>query len=566
MKKKFLKVFSVFLVLISLFSLLPTGAVEYTITLGKEEDNETYFISVEKNNAEKKLNIAKVPYGYENFFNQDLPSQKIDTKNIDSVNIRRKVDRALKDNTKEIKSPETIYAILKQFFYKTFNKTMVGYIDQQERAAGRIECKYVAQRVTNLIPKIFKLPTPFGEAEMEFRLGKKQNSNNADQDDCERYYDIFIKGTSLPSEKYVYLCNVIDAFVNNKKDFAKIMQDYLALTYNPEYDDKDLSHTLERIRRDEQLKNIQKKVNEFFENEKNFVEINAIIENLNKTNEKYSVEKYSVEKLIKKYYLDENKNSSDELIISFNENWKQRFKKQKLLKNYDEAKKDAKKDGQKYKRLINNIATNFTEKDIKETKENIEKLNQEIKKIATNIINNNTEIKNEILKNLKEDTLKKVANVLSAVLFVSEPGPNRAGDGGKSARSPLKYIIDDKYKEKDYSFYNVFVDDNGNGPLYPVTVNAKKSKIAGTEIARMRSHGNNDLDEKINKVYYNLEENYSDDEYGDIDEDDQALKKKRREVKNQIAEWIQHADPVQIGKFEKNFEKFLEKQSVKTEN
>lgn len=528
MKKKFLKVFSVFLVLISLFSALSTEAVKYTITLSYEE--ETYFIYVqgkERNNVKLKLKYDQKLEQYKKFFNNKLSSQEIDTQNIKENSIRQKVERALSRNTKKIDNFETIEAILKQL---TFNKTMVAYIDQQERAAGRIECKYVAQKVTSLIPSIFKLPTPFGEAEMEFRHGS------------EGYYDVFIKDTI--STDYEYLCMVIDAFVKNKKEFAKIIQKYLELKYNSsEYDGKNLVDTLKQMKTDVQ-KNIKYDVGKFFENEDNFVENKIIVEKIRprSSKDKNKSDRAIIKKFKDSYHCYMNKlnylNNQREIIEKIRKNPDSNLENIDLelgikvsKKTLDNKKPEIEKKLKEYEEKLQQSETG-----------NIEKFKNEL-----------AEKRNEILKNIVKERLETVANALSAVLFVSEAGPNRAGDGGKSARSPLKYIIDDKYKEKNYSFCNVFVDDNGKGPLYPVAV--KK----GTEIARMlrsqgEKHNTHSKKQRKNKGkdYCKFEENFSDDEKETVEETKEKIVEKNRiEVQNEFNKWIKSADPEQIEEFTK---------------
>ena len=328
------------------------------------------------------------------------------------------------------------------------------------------------------------------------------------------------------------------------EQLIQTIQKYLELKYNSsEYDGKNLVDTLKQMKTDVQ-KNIKYDVGKFFENEDNFVENKIIVEKIRprSSKDKNKSDRAIIKKFKDSYHCYMNKlnylNNQREIIEKIRKNPDSNLENIDLelgikvsKKTLDNKKPEIEKKLKEYEEKLQQSETG-----------NIEKFKNEL-----------AEKRNEILKNIVKERLETVANALSAVLFVSEAGPNRAGDGGKSARSPLKYIIDDKYKEKNYSFCNVFVDDNGKGPLYPVAV--KK----GTEIARMlrsqgEKHNTHSKKQRKNKGkdYCKFEENFSDDEKETVEETKEKIVEKNRiEVQNEFNKWIKSADPEQIEEFTK---------------
>ena len=87
---------------------------------------------------------------------------------------------------------------------------------------------------------------------------------------------------------------------------------------------------------------------------------------------------------------------------------------------------------------------------------------------------------------------EKSAAILSAILFVSEPGPNRAFDGGKLERASLQYIIKDKKTFKDVYVGNPTIDGKDvkyetadDMPLYSPAIKSGTAAIRSISIGKI---------------------------------------------------------------------------------
>lgn len=570
MKKKFLKVFSIVMCFISVFSDCNLYALKkYTIELFNSKNNiGTLKIEdiedIEANDPIFCIKKDDVIKEYK-FARRSIPSLKEDFNELyklimpewgKSKTILFELDENLKENLmKKYESSQTTF--INYYQKHTKNKYSKNFFDkdiidglkdclkkyiknskkikeardrQEERKKGTRKCRYLSQRITASIPEPYKLSTPFGESELEFR-----HSSGG-------YYDVFIIDKSVPSTSYKYICNIIDVFVKNKKEFAKIIQDYLKIEYTSEYDGKDLSNVFKCMKESNNLNEIQKKANEFFEHKNNFFELKIITEKLNKEIDITELNNLcesigNIKKNLKKSQIENKREVINSLKTVANSayNWK---KNSKLL--------------QEIKDEFQNIKDN---KEIE--KDKINKRLDEIQDEMTGIVD-----------------LKKAASALSAILFISEPGPNRAFDGGKSDRASLEPIINEGKTFKDVfcsksnddiPFFSPAVEGGASAARIffqqGTTLREKKTGQGKTKIEGVQLDSKSL--EKFEENFYELKKYMSDD--SDIEEEIEIKKEPEEthtELQNKFNEWIKTAKPDQI----EDFEEFLKKQSVKTEN
>lgn len=109
-----------------------------------------------------------------------------------------------------------------------------------------------------------------------------------------------------------------------------------------------------------------------------------------------------------------------------------------------------------------------------------------------NTLINKDYFKEQGLKSADIKLAEKSAAILSAILFVSEPGPNRAFDGGKLERASLQYIIKDKKTFKDVYVGNPTIDGKDvkyetadDMPLYSPAIKSGTAAIRSISIGKI---------------------------------------------------------------------------------
>ncbi len=395
-------------------------------------------------------------------FKKDLVSLK-NLNLILGIEIEFNLDSDLKERIKkcskngEIKDNNIVNEIINEIIFAK-NWLKDASERQQERNAGKRGYRLVSQRLTNSIPK-FKLPTPFGEVELDLQHGESG-----------KYYDILVyKGS------YKEICEGIDKIVKKEKlkELAQIIEDYLYMPCTPDYIGSDFEEILELMKKDV-------KINEFFED----------INNLNKGSDIRS-----------------------------------NFKK---LKECKDKRDNARQEWEKVKSAKRN----------KKKKQNLTTA-----QIAY------TKAKN----NFRDSKIKvsELAASLSAVLFIAESGPNRASDGGKLSRCPLKYIINN-----GKTFCDVFA---GESPIFYPAI------VGGTPLVRNRIKINNLKEKEKNEVLKSkakivrCESYLSDDSDDESVQVDLSLDVKCKELKNKFKELLREAkENGKLDEFEKKINEFSE--------
>lgn len=444
MKKRFLKFCSVLLCTIDLFSVSPIKAAIYEVNL---KDKEFVFLIPGKGTR----NSPKIKFK-KNIID-DKKLELINGKKFE-LNLNEDLKKSIQnemDNNKEILTLDVVNKIVDEVIF-AINGCKSACDRQKERKEGKRKYRFVSQLLANSIP-MFKLPTPFGEAELNF-----------DHGDVGEYYDIKACG-GHNKDGYEAICKEIEVVVKKEKlpELARIIDEYLRLSYASNYKCLGFKEILKQMKNDV-------KENDFFDK-------------------------------------PENLNDGCE-----------------LKKKYDSL-KECEQLRDKAKEVLAGSKTSRTK-----TKE------EKLKAAETKV----TKAQNALDKSKNE--IKSLVATFCATLFISEAGPNRAFDGGKSARASLVSIING---EKVFS--DIF---SGNIPIFYPALKR------GSGFARDRRSGSNK--EKILELktqIISLESEFSEDSSDEVeDSGGEDVSTQREELKKKFDSWIKDADGDKILKFKKLFE------------
>lgn len=226
MKK--IKLFINILSLVSVFSMFSACAMPYTIS--RDPSNKEYILLIpeKETRSSPKIKFSLDPDSGPDF--NLILDKKIDLNLADDLkkkNLKRGIGGFC-----EITDP----SVVKELFGKLIiakNGIKGAYERQEKRANGERRYRYVSQKLTNLVP-MFKLPTPFGEVELDFAHGEGGN--------C---YDILAYTGS-----YETICREIDQIVKQDKlpELAKIIDGYLRMPYDQSYTCEDFGGILNQMR------------------------------------------------------------------------------------------------------------------------------------------------------------------------------------------------------------------------------------------------------------------------------------------------------------------------------
>lgn len=450
MKKRFLKFCSVLLCVINLFSVSPIKAAIYEVKL---KDKEFVFLIPGKVTRDSpKIKFKKNIIGDEKL---ELINGKKFELNLNE-DLKESIKNEMKENN-EIVTLDVVNKIVDEVIF-VINGCKSACDRQKERKEGKRKYRFVSQLLANSIP-MFKLPTPFGEAELTFAHGDGGN--------C---YDIKVCG-GHGKDSYEKICQNIEKVVEREKlpELARIIDKYLRLSYASNYKCLGFKEILKQMKNDV-------KENDFFDKPKNL-------------------------------------NSGCE-----------------LKKKYDSL-KECEQLRDKAKEVLAGSKTSRTK-----TKE------EKLKAAETKVT--------KAQKNLDEykDKIKSLVATFCATLFISEAGPNRAFDGGKSARASLVSIING---EKIFS--EVFL---GNTPVfYPALEGGAGLARNRQNIDKLKKDKDKNKVLKLKPQIISLESEFSEDSGDEVeDSGGEDVSTQREELKKEFDSWIKDADGDKILKFKKLFE------------